>query len=170
MSTASPATDLPQTPATIADEQIGVNGVIAVALTRSMGSMPALYVALVIVGGWIALASLGPLHRIDPYPFRFLLFLDNVVQLVLCLVILVGQRVLGAAADHRAVQTYENAEAIFEQVVDLQAHLDRHDGHSAGASACWSGARIPGSSGTGCSRRLRPSTRRSPSTAGSRPG
>ena len=49
------------------------------------------------------------------------------MQLVLCLVILVGQRVLGVAADHRAVQTYENAEAIFEQVVDLQGHLDRHD-------------------------------------------
>jgi uncharacterized membrane protein len=49
------------------------------------------------------------------------------VQLVLCLVILVGQRFLGVAADHRAVQTYENAEAIFEQVVDLQEHLDRHD-------------------------------------------
>lgn len=53
--------------------------------------------------------------------------MDNVVQLVLCLVILVGQRVLGMAADRRAVQTYENAEAIFERVTDLQAHLDRHD-------------------------------------------
>ena len=127
MSTASPATDLPQAPATIADEQIGVNGVIAVALTRSVGSMWALYTALAIVGGWMALATWGPLHRVDPYPFRFLLFLDNVVQLALCLVILVGQRVLGVAADHRAVQTYENAEAIFEQVVDLQEHLDRHD-------------------------------------------
>jgi len=130
--TASPATDRPppairQTPATIADEQIGPNSVIAVALTRSVGSMPALYAALVIVGGWMALATWGPLHRVDPYPFRFLLFLDNVVQLVLCLVILVGQRVLGVAADHRAVQTYENAEAIFEQVVDLHEHLDRHD-------------------------------------------
>jgi uncharacterized membrane protein len=127
LSTASPPTDLPQTPATIADEQIGVNGVIAVALTRSVGSMPTLYTALVIVGGWMALATWGPLHQLDPYPFRFLLFLDNVAQLVLCLVILVGQRVLGVAADHRAVQTYENAEAIFEQVVDLQEHLDRHD-------------------------------------------
>ena len=127
MITASRATDLPQTPATIADEQIGLNGVIAVALTRSVGSMQALYAALVIVGGWVALATWGPLHQADPYPFRFLLFLDNVVQLVLCLVILVGQRVLGVAADHRAVQTYENAEAIFEQVVDLQGHLDRHD-------------------------------------------
>ncbi|HEX4287384.1 MAG TPA: DUF1003 domain-containing protein [Trebonia sp.] len=127
MITASRATDLPQAPATIADEQIGLNGVIAVRLTRSVGSMPALYAALVIVGGWMVLASWGPLHRVDPYPFRFLLFLDNVAQLVLCLAILVGQRVLGVAADHRAVQTYENAEAIFEQVVDLQGHLDRHD-------------------------------------------
>jgi len=125
--TASRATELPQAPATIADEQLGLNGVIAVALTRSVGSMPALYAALVIVGGWIALATWGPLHGVDPYPFRFLLFLDNVAQLVLCLVILVGQRVLGVAADHRAVQTYESAEAIFEQVVDLQEHLDRHD-------------------------------------------
>jgi uncharacterized membrane protein len=127
LSTASPATDLPLTPATIADEQIGLNGAIAVALTRSAGSMPALYAALVIVGGWMALATWGPLHRLDPYPFRFLLFLDNVAQLVLCLVILVGQRLLSVAADHRAVQTYENAEAIFQQVVDLQEHLDRHD-------------------------------------------
>jgi uncharacterized membrane protein len=125
--TASRATDLPQTPATIADEQIGLNGAIAVALTRWAGSMFALYAALVIVGGWMALATWGPLHQVDPYPFRFLLFLDNAVQLMLCLVILVGQRVLGGAADHRAVQTYENAEAIFEQVADLQGHLDRHD-------------------------------------------
>ena len=127
MSTASPATDLPLTPATIADEQIGLNGAIAMTLTRSVGSMPTLYAALVIVGLWMTLATWGPLHRLDPYPFRFLLFLDNVVQLVLCLVILVGQRLLSVAADHRSVQTYENAEAIFEQVVDLQGHLDRHD-------------------------------------------
>ena len=45
MITASRATELPQAPATIADEQIGLNGVIAVALTRSVGSMPALYAA-----------------------------------------------------------------------------------------------------------------------------
>ena len=57
MITASRATDLPQAPATIADEQIGLNGVIAVALTRSVGSMQALYAALVIVGGWMALAT-----------------------------------------------------------------------------------------------------------------
>jgi uncharacterized membrane protein len=126
VSSASEAADLPQ-PVMAADEQIGVNAAIAAALTRGVGSMPALYVVLVIVGGWMIAAAWGPLHRVDPYPFPFLLFLNNVVQLVLCSVILVGQRVLGMAADHRAVQTYESAEAIFARVADLQAHLDRHD-------------------------------------------
>jgi uncharacterized membrane protein len=127
MSRAGRVSDIPQTPAAISDEQIGVNGAIAVVLTRRVGSMPALYTALVIIGGWMTLATWGPLHPVDAYPFRFLLFLNNVVQLVLCLVILVGQRVLGADADRRAVQTYEHAEAIFEHVADLQRHLDRHD-------------------------------------------
>jgi uncharacterized membrane protein len=89
--------------------------------------MPALYLTLIFCSGWMVLATWGPLHRVDPYPFGFLLFINNVLQLVLCAVILVGQRVLGMAADRRAVQTYENAEAIFAQVADLQAHLDRHD-------------------------------------------
>jgi uncharacterized membrane protein len=127
VSSASHAGDLPRPPVTIADEQVGVNGAIAAALTRWVGSMPALYLVLAIVGGYMTLATWGPLHRVDPYPFPFLLFLNNVVQLLLCLVILVGQRVLGMAADDRAVQTYENAEAIFAQVADLQAHLDRQD-------------------------------------------
>jgi uncharacterized membrane protein len=89
--------------------------------------MPALYVVLVVVSGWMALATWGPLRGTDPYPFAFLLFLNNVVQLVLCSVILVGQRVLGVAADRRAVQTYESAETIFDHVSELQEHLDRHD-------------------------------------------
>jgi uncharacterized membrane protein len=127
VSTTGSAAALPQHPVTSADEQVGLNAAIAAAVTRGVGSMPALYVTLAIVGGWMALATWGPLHRVDPYPFSFLLFLNNVVQLVLCSVILVGQRVLGMAADRRAVQTYESAEAIFAQVADLQEHLDRHD-------------------------------------------
>ena len=127
MSTAGSGSELRQRPVVSADERVGLNAAIAAVVTRAVGSMPALYVTLVFVGGWMALATWGPLRRVDPYPFAFLLFLDNVVQLVLCSIILVGQRVLGMAADRRAVQTYENAEAIFAQVADLQEHLDRHD-------------------------------------------
>ncbi|MFE0459488.1 DUF1003 domain-containing protein [Kitasatospora sp. NPDC058965] len=132
MSTAGTVTDPPQqspvaTPVTRADERIGINGAMAAALTRVVGSMPALYVVLAVFACWMVLATVGPLHQVDPYPFGFLLFLDNVVQLALCLAILVGQRVLGMAADRRSVQTYESAETIFERVADLQEHLDRHD-------------------------------------------
>ncbi|WP_042364796.1 DUF1003 domain-containing protein [Streptacidiphilus neutrinimicus] len=127
MSEAGGETGLSKQPVVVSDERVGVNGAIAAALTQGVGSMPALYVTLAFCGGWMALAAWGPLHRVDPYPFGFLLFVNNVLQLVLCAVILVGQRVLGMAADRRAVQTYENAEAIFAQVSDLQAHLDRHD-------------------------------------------
>jgi uncharacterized membrane protein len=126
VSGATEVSELPA-PVTVAGQRIGVNDAIAAALTRIIGSMPALYAVLVIVGAWMVLGTWGPLHSSDPYPFAFLLFLNNVVQLVLCSVILVGQRVLGLAADRRAVQTYDNAEAIFARVADLQAHLDRHD-------------------------------------------
>ena len=127
MTTAIRAADIPQTPAPMSDEQLSANDVIALLLTRAVGSMTALYAALVFMGLWVALATWGPLHRIDPYPFSFLLFIDNVVQLVLCLVILVGQRLLSAAADRRADLTFQHAEDIFTQVADLQRHLDRHD-------------------------------------------
>ncbi|HUN37885.1 MAG TPA: DUF1003 domain-containing protein [Trebonia sp.] len=127
MSTTGSTAELPQRPVTRADERVGLNAAIAAAVTRAVGSMPALYVTLVFVGTWMGLATWGPLRHVDAFPFPFLLFLNNVVQLVLCSVILVGQRVLGLAADRRAVQTYENAEEIFAQVADLQGHLDRHD-------------------------------------------
>jgi len=42
-------------------------------------------------------------------------------------VIMVGQQVLGAAADKRAVQTYKDAEAILHECLQLQAHLLEQD-------------------------------------------
>jgi uncharacterized membrane protein len=103
------------------------NDVIAAVVTRSAGSMPALYLFLAVVGGWVALVTWGPFPHLDPYPYPFLLFLNNVVQLLLCLVILVGQRVLGMADNRRALQTYLNAEAILDEVAQLRGHLDRLD-------------------------------------------
>jgi uncharacterized membrane protein len=114
-------------PALTADEQVGLNGRIAATLTRTVGSMWTVYATLVIVLTWMVLGTWGPLRPVDPYPFQFMLFLGNVAQLLLCFVILVGQRVLGRAADNRSIQTYENAEAIFDRVSELQDHLERHD-------------------------------------------
>jgi uncharacterized membrane protein len=114
-------------PARIADEHVGLNGRVAAVLTRYVGSMWSVYLTLAVTLGWMALATWGPLRPLDPFPFPFMLFLGNVVQLLLTFVILVGQQVLGRAADRRAMQTYEDAEAIFQEVLQLHDHLEEQD-------------------------------------------
>jgi uncharacterized membrane protein len=114
-------------PARSADEYIGFNGRLAAALTRRAGSMWVVYFTIVFMLVWMGLATFGPLRDVDPYPFPFLLFMGNVVQLLLVFVILVGQQVLGRAADKRAGQTYEDAEAILRDVTQLQDHLLEQD-------------------------------------------
>ena len=114
-------------PAVAAQENVGVNGQIAAWLTRRVGSMWVVYFTGAFVAVWMVIATWGPLHSLDPYPFPFLLFMGNVIQLLLVFVILVGQQVLGRSADRRALQTYEDAEAIFAEVVRLHDHLAEQD-------------------------------------------
>ena len=111
-------------PARVSDEHVGFNGRAAAFITRTVGSMWSVYATLAVMGGWMALGTWSFLHRLDPYPFAFMLFLGNVVQLLLTFVILVGQQVLGKAADKRAMQTYEDAEAIFQEVSQLHNHME----------------------------------------------
>ena len=116
-------------PPKVADEYVGFNGRLAAEMTRRISSMWSVYLTCAFVIGWILLASWtwGPLHHSDPYPFPFLLFLGNLVQLLLVFVILVGQGVLGKAADTRAEQTYLDAEAILHDVSQIHRHLQRQD-------------------------------------------
>lgn len=117
-----------QGPVKVADEHVGWNGRIAVAITRRFGSMAALYVLIGWMLGWMLLAGLGmPLFRSDPYPFVFLLFLSNLVQLWALPVLAVGQQVLGQAADKRAEQTFEDAEAVLHEAMQIQQHLAVQD-------------------------------------------
>ena len=109
------------------DEHIGLNGMLAAWMTKKVGSMWAVYFTGTFVVGWIVLATWGPLHQADPYPFPFLLFMGNVAQLLLVFVILVGQGVLGRSTDKRAVRTYDDAEAILRDVSELHQHLEEQD-------------------------------------------
>jgi uncharacterized membrane protein len=118
-----------QPPPMVADEHIGFNGRLGARITRSVGTMWAFYTAALFMATWMVLAGFvwGPLHHIDPYPFAFLLFLGNIVQLLLMFVIMVGQQVLGAASDKRAVVTYQDAEAILHECLQMQEHLTAQD-------------------------------------------
>ena len=49
------------------------------------------------------------------------------LQLVLLPIIIVGQNLQAAKAEHRAIATYEDATAILEEAKEIQAHLTDQD-------------------------------------------
>jgi len=104
-------------------EGLGFNGRLVVFATEKFGSMGAFYVLVVWMFGWMALASLGfSGFRSDPYPFDFLLFLSNLVQLFALPILAVGQQVLSRASDKQAELTFRDAEAILKLQDDVR-HL-----------------------------------------------
>jgi len=110
-------------PAQTKQEGLGFNGRLAVFATEKFGSMGAFYVLVVWMFGWMALASLGfSGFRNDPYPFDFLLFLSNLVQLFALPILAVGQQVLSRASDKQAERTFKDAEAILK-LQDEVRHL-----------------------------------------------
>jgi uncharacterized membrane protein len=101
--------------AVTADEHIGFNGWLAASITKGFGSMWAFYFLVFWMFAWMFLASIGfSIFRFDRYPFTFLLFLSNLVQLWALPVLAVGQQVLSRASDKQALQTYHDAEALLE--------------------------------------------------------
>ena len=77
--------------------------------------MQTFYLLLIWMLGWITLATLGVgVFKNDQYPFTFLLFLSNLVQLLSLPILAVGQQVLSRASDKQALQTYKDAEVILK--------------------------------------------------------
>lgn len=97
------------------NEQLGFNDRLAVFITQKFGTMWAFYILVIWMFGWMTLAVLGiGLFRQDPYPFTFLLFLSNLVQLFALPILAVGQQILSRASDKQAEQTYKDAESILK--------------------------------------------------------
>jgi hypothetical protein len=71
-------------------------------------SLPAVIMSgnLVLIVGWVA---------------------QTFLQLVLLPIIIVGQNIQAAAAERRAVMTYEDAAAVLDEAVKIQKHLDHQD-------------------------------------------
>lgn len=97
------------------NKNLGFNGRLAVFITKTFGSMGMFYALLIWMFGWMLLATLGVgIFARDPYPFVFLLFLSNVVQLLALPILAVGQQVLSRASEQQAEQTFKDAEAILK--------------------------------------------------------
>ncbi|MCX8033569.1 MAG: hypothetical protein N3B14_09365 [Thermoleophilia bacterium] len=99
----------------------GFNGTLAKLITEGVGTMwcAYLFAALALVA--LPQAIQGGILAIVQWVSQTFL------QLVLLSIIMVGQQVIGAASDKRALQTYNDAEALLHEVQQLQAHLAAQD-------------------------------------------
>jgi uncharacterized membrane protein len=100
---------------------------IALAITGAIGTMYAVYLFATFMVGWMLVQVALGQAAIDPYPFAFLLFLGNIVQLLLMPLIMVGQNLQGRHAEARAEEEYRTVVKIFHDNEVALAHLDAQD-------------------------------------------
>lgn len=108
-------------PPATADEHVGLNGRIALALTAAVGTMWCAYAFAL-----LALAVLP--EAINGGLLTFVQWISQTfIQLVMLSVIVVGQNILARASDKRALMTYRDAEATFHEAAQIQEHLAVQD-------------------------------------------
>jgi len=103
------------------DEQVSPNGRIALLLTTVVGTMWCAYAFALLALVALPSAMGGGLLPLIQWVSQ------TFIQLVMLSVIMVGQNILGRAADKRADMTYQDAEAILHEAEQIQAHLKAQD-------------------------------------------
>jgi len=108
-------------PPRTADEHVGLNGRVALALTTAVGTMWCAYAFALLALTVLPQAVNGGLLTLIQWVSQ------TFIQLVMLSVIMVGQNILGKASDTRAEMTYKDAEATFHEAEQIQAHLMAQD-------------------------------------------
>lgn len=109
-------------PPKVNDGRVGLNGRIGLLITTLVGTMVAGYVFAIIA--LISLPSAVTSHNLTVI---IAWVSSNFLQLVLLPVIIVGQNLQAKASDQRATLTYEDAEAVLHEAVEIQKHLAAQD-------------------------------------------
>ena len=109
-------------PAKTNDERLGFNGRIGVFITTVVGTMWAAYLFTL-----LALVSLPAAIQSGDKIIIVGWIAQTFLQLILLPIIIVGQNVQSKAADKRSEQTYNDAEAILQECLELQKHLQVQD-------------------------------------------
>jgi hypothetical protein len=102
------------------------NSRIALLITLAVGSMWCAYLFIA-----LALVSLPAAIKSGDTIILVAWISQTFFQLVLLPVIIVGQNIQGEAADRRAQQTYDDAEAVLHEALHIQKHLTEQDHHLA---------------------------------------
>lgn len=96
---------------------------VAAVITAAIGSMYAVYFFIVFVLGWMIWQVVVE-QPFDPYPFVFMIFISNVIQLILLPLILVGQNVQNRHNQLRAEEEYQTTKTIHQDIETILTTLD----------------------------------------------
>jgi hypothetical protein len=94
---------------------------LAVKITTGVGTMWCAYAF-----GLLALISLPDAIKAGK-PAIISWIAQTFLQLVLLSIIIVGQNIQSAASDKRSTDTYQDAEAVLHEAIEIQAHLEAQD-------------------------------------------
>ncbi len=103
--------------------RLSMNDRVALWITRAVGTMWAVYFMATGMAGWMFCQAWLHNQAFDPYPYAFLLFLGNVIQLLLMPLIMVGQNIQGRHAELRAEEEYRTTEANLQDIQQVMEHL-----------------------------------------------
>ena len=99
----------------------------ALAMTTGIGTMYAVYFFAVFMTGWMIWQTYFSHKPFDPFPFAFLLFIGNIVQLLLMPLIMVGQNIQGRHAEIRTEEEYKTTMTSYKDIGHILTHLDAQD-------------------------------------------
>lgn len=108
-------------------QNLGFQDRMALVITGAVGTMYAVYAFSLLLLGWMLWQTYFDNKPFDPYPFAFLLFLGNIIQLLLMPLIMVGQNIQGQHAELRAEEEYKTTETIYKDIEKVLLHLDAQD-------------------------------------------
>lgn len=100
---------------------------IALTITTAIGTMYAVYFFALFMAGWMIWQALVDKKPFDPFPFAFLLFLGNIVQLLLMPLIMVGQNLQGRHSEIRAEEEFKTTESSYKDIEEVLIHLHDQD-------------------------------------------
>lgn len=109
-------------PPKVNDGRVGLNGKIGLLITTLVGTMVCGYVFAI-----IALISLPSAITSHNLTVIIAWVSSNFLQLVLLPIIIVGQNLQAKASDQRALLTFQDAEAVLHEAVQIQQHLAAQD-------------------------------------------
>jgi len=108
-------------------EKLRTQDRIALGITTGIGTMYAVYFFAIFMAGWMIWQTYFVHKPFDPFPFAFLLFLGNIVQLLLMPLIMVGQNIQGKHSEIRAEEEYNTTVSSYKDLERILKHLDAQD-------------------------------------------